>query len=157
VQERAGAIASRTRDATNQLASRVGDSYESARNRAGDVASQVGQTASQWSHDARDGIQYAGRRTVDYADENPLLLGALAIAAGVGVGLALPATQRENELLGETRDRLLGDARGLIDEARRTAQETAEAAREAARDVGRQARETTQELRSAASDPRISH
>ncbi|HEX5659288.1 MAG TPA: hypothetical protein VFX59_18970 [Polyangiales bacterium] len=157
VQERAGALASRAREASNQLATRVGEGYDSARNRAGEVASQVGQQASQWSHDARDGITHAGQRTVEYMDENPLLVGALAIAAGVGVGLALPETRRENQLLGETRDRLLGDARGLLDEARRTARDVGETAREAARDVQRQARETTQDLRGAVSDPRISH
>ncbi len=44
-------------------------------------------------------------------DENPLGVGIAAIALGVLAGLAIPSTRREDELLGETRDRLLDDAK----------------------------------------------
>jgi len=47
---------------------------------------------------------------VDFAEQNPLAVGALALVAGVGVGMLLPSSQRENRLLGETRDRLVSDA-----------------------------------------------
>ena len=39
--------------------------------------------------------------------EQPLLLGLLGIGLGAAIGAALPSTQKENELLGETRDRAL--------------------------------------------------
>lgn len=44
-------------------------------------------------------------------DEQPLILGALGIAAGVAIGYALPPTRREDEYLGETRDQLLQHAK----------------------------------------------
>lgn len=54
-------------------------------------------------------------------DENPLALGAGALIAGLCLGLLLPSTQRENELLGETRDSLMDQARAIVDEARTAA------------------------------------
>lgn len=36
--------------------------------------------------------------------ENPLMIGAAAIVVGAAVGMALPETERENELMGEVRD-----------------------------------------------------
>jgi ElaB/YqjD/DUF883 family membrane-anchored ribosome-binding protein len=146
VQHRVGELASRTREASGELASRVGENLDAARSAVADGLDVARSKVADGLDSARAQLTHAGRRSVDYADENPLLIGALAVAAGVGVGLALPATRRENELLGETRDRLLGDARGLIGEAR-----------EAAREVQRQARETTQELRTAVKEPRFSH
>jgi ElaB/YqjD/DUF883 family membrane-anchored ribosome-binding protein len=109
-------------------------------------ASELAARASHLGNEARSQLTHAGQRSVEYADENPLLVGALAIAAGVGVGLALPATRHENELFGETRDRLLDDAQSLLGEARQTA-----------RDVGATARDTGAQLERAVKEPRFSH
>ncbi len=53
----------------------------------------------------------AQRRTVRRVrrlnHQHPLLLGAAALGAGLLLGVLLPATRREDELLGPTRDRLL--------------------------------------------------
>ena len=40
-------------------------------------------------------------------NENPLLIGAAAAVFGAIVGLAVPETDRENELMGETRDSMI--------------------------------------------------
>ena len=39
--------------------------------------------------------------------ENPLAVGAVAIAAGTAVGLVLPSTRLETEYIGETGERLV--------------------------------------------------
>jgi len=63
-----------------------------------------------------------------YINENPLAVGAAAFALGAVVGLAIPATRYEGELMGEARDELLKKAqdkgsmlldrtRNLVDEA----------------------------------------
>jgi hypothetical protein len=57
------------------------------------------------------------------------LVSTLALAAGVGVGLLLPHTEREDELMGEARDRLLETAKGA-------AHELADATKDAAQSVG---------------------
>jgi len=45
--------------------------------------------------------------------ENPLAVGAAAIAVGAAIGLAIPETQRERALVGETRDRLMDKAQEM--------------------------------------------
>ena len=42
-------------------------------------------------------------------DEQPLVLGAIGLAVGAAIGGLLPSTRREAELLGGTRDQLLGN------------------------------------------------
>jgi hypothetical protein len=78
--------------------------------------------------EARYGLRRAGERSRDFARESPLAVGALAVAAGVGVGMLLPATRREAEMLGPARDRLIGEARD-------TAEQIGETARSAAREI----------------------
>lgn len=45
--------------------------------------------------------------------ENPLAVGAAAVAVGAIIGAAIPETERERELVGETRDRLIGKAQQM--------------------------------------------
>ena len=81
----------------------------------------------------------AGRRSLPAAlYENPLAVGAVALALGTAVGFTLPQTRRENELLGEARDT-------LIDRAQAVAQDTLEKVRQVAGDVVDQAQTTVQE------------
>ncbi|HEX5604009.1 MAG TPA: hypothetical protein VFX63_15720, partial [Pyrinomonadaceae bacterium] len=51
--------------------------------------------------------------------ENPLAVGAVAVAAGTAVGLMLPSTQFESEYIGETGEKLVESvedvARGALD------------------------------------------
>jgi len=85
---------------------------------------EVGQKARDMSRDARDrllGVEHDAR---DFALDNPLAIGAVAIAAGVGVGLLLPGTSRENQLMGETRARLMDDARRTAGRVAQTAKDT---------------------------------
>lgn len=128
VSERAGDLTHRAAAGIDQARSAVDETLESARSRVGelrtravDMSQELRHRAVEASHDLRDRasdlssqaygqLQRAGTRTLDYGNENPLAVGALAVVAGLGVGLLLPSTERENALLGETRDRLLDDA-----------------------------------------------
>jgi hypothetical protein len=55
--------------------------------------------------------------------------GALAAAAGLAVGLATPATERENELLGQAREQ-------LVRSAQESAEETLDKVQQVATDAG---------------------
>lgn len=61
-------------------------------------------------------------------EERPLAVGLAALGVGLLAGVALPATRREDELLGETRDDLLASARDA-------GQDALEKGREMARDA----------------------
>ncbi len=71
-------------------------------------------------------------------EERPLAAGLAALAVGVLAGIALPATRREDELLGETRDDLLDSARTAgreaLDKSKEAAREAVERVKESARE-----------------------
>jgi len=103
VTQHAGDIASSVTDKASTLAHTVGD-------KASDIAHTVGDRASALSGQAKDAAQSAVSATGDYITDNPLAAGAIALLIGVGIGLLVPATEKENQLLGETRDRLKDQA-----------------------------------------------
>ncbi len=86
--------------------------------RASDAIMEVG-------HDASIQARRATAAAWDFTEGNPLAVGALAIAAGVGVGLLLPNTSVENSLMGPSRDRLVGDARHAAEHMRYVAKDAA--------------------------------
>jgi hypothetical protein len=49
--------------------------------------------------------------------DNPLALAVVALAVGAAIALAVPETRAEQEMMGETRDRLVSTAREAADEA----------------------------------------
>jgi hypothetical protein len=91
--------------------------------------------ASDLSHEAREKMYRAQIGARDFAQENPLAVGAVAVAAGVGVGLMLPATRRENELLGPTRSRLMDEGSRLLGEAKETAERVKDTAKSTAQEL----------------------
>ena len=98
----------------------AGDAYSSVEKIAGETYNKVGDYGSQ----AREQYEY-------HIEENPLAVGALALAIGAAVGLAIPATRYEGEMFGEYRQQLIEKA-----------QETADNFIDRAKDAASQARET---------------
>ena len=82
-------------------------------------------------NEVRDSARQTVRRTQNQLQrmlhENPLLVGAAAVLAGAAIGASLPETQRENQLMGETRD-------SMIDRAQEAARDAANTVKEAASD-----------------------
>jgi hypothetical protein len=64
--------------------------------------------------------------------DNPLIVGAAAVAVGAAIGMALPETERENEWLGESRDNVLDKAQDM---ARNVATRAQQAVGEAAGEI----------------------
>ena len=94
----------------------------------GSTMSQVKETASDLAHRSTEALNNLSTRAKDTASsfgtrcahvlrENPLAVGAVAIAAGTAVGLILPTTRFETEYIGETGER-------LVDKAQEVARET---------------------------------
>jgi ElaB/YqjD/DUF883 family membrane-anchored ribosome-binding protein len=103
--------------------------------------------------DAFEQVQDAGERVVDQVQEqahraegfvqrqiqeNPLLVGAVAVAIGGVLGAMVRSTSREDQLLGDTRDRLLGTAseftQETMDKVGHVVQQAQESAKEEAAD-----------------------
>ena len=82
---------------------------------------------------ARSGWNGASSQIRRLLQRNPLAVGAVAATLGIAVGLAIPETDRENRLMGETRDNLAdrakGAAQGAVEKAKQIAGETIDQSR----------------------------
>lgn len=94
----------------------VGEYASTARDTVGQYASTARETAGEYAEAARERARYASeaaRRAAsnatstvdDWASENPVAVGMIALAVGAAIGMAVPATEIENRTMGETRDR----------------------------------------------------
>jgi hypothetical protein len=79
-------------------------------------------------------------------DERPLAVAAASLAVGMLAGLALPATRREDELLGDTRDELLESAREAGQDALEKGKEAAANAVERVKESVREQELTPEQL-----------
>lgn len=89
--------------ARQKLEGAAGDVKEHAQNAAANVQRRAGELGQEARHEAVD----AGRFIEDSYQGSPLLFGAATLGAGLALGLALPRTRVENELVGEQRDDLV--------------------------------------------------
>lgn len=96
----------------------AGDLAERAIDKAGDIGTKAQET---YHH---------------YLEEKPWAIGAVALAAGAAIGMAIPTTRYEGELMGEARMNLMnkvqGSANDFIDKAKQAAGEAGRAISEEA-------------------------
>jgi hypothetical protein len=114
VSETVGNIAGKTYEGVGSLASKT---YEGAGSAASKTFETVGDAASFAYNKAGD---LGGQMKINYnhyIEENPLAVGAVALALGAVVGMAIPTTRTENEYLGEYRDTVLEKAQTTAQEA----------------------------------------
>ena len=110
---------------------RYGDSGTGALNQvkesASDLANRSTEALSNLGSKARDGASEVSNRFGQLLRDNPLAVGAVAVAAGTAVGLALPSTRIESEYIGETSEMLVDKAqevaRGAIDKVQDAAKQ----------------------------------
>ena len=89
----------------------------SVKETASDLANRSTTALSNLGTKAKDSASTAGRRFGQVLRENPLAVGAVAVAAGTAVGLALPSTRFETEYVGEASEKLVDKAQEVAREA----------------------------------------
>jgi len=99
VQQTAGDVAGSVTGTASNVAGTVSDT-------ASNVASTVSDTASNLADQAQYQAQRLEDRFQQQLGENPLVVGAVALALGAALGLAVPTTEKEDQLMGEARDTL---------------------------------------------------
>lgn len=116
-----GDAASTAKDAVVGAASTAKDAVAGAKERVVDATAAARERASELKWQAREKTRYQARRAQmgfwQSMEERPLAIGAAALALGVVAGLMVPSTRKEDELMGETRDRLMERAREVGEEA----------------------------------------
>ncbi|MEO7095344.1 MAG: DUF3618 domain-containing protein [Polyangiales bacterium] len=132
-------VAHRIQDGASSVANRAGAVMHDVEDSVGSVASRATEGAAHLARDARDEAMYlargagrAGRMAMRRAQmgahrveegfeatmrDNPLAVGAVAVALGAAVGLVLPHTDREDQLMGDAKQRLVDRAQGIAHEA----------------------------------------
>jgi ElaB/YqjD/DUF883 family membrane-anchored ribosome-binding protein len=124
ISDKASAISDKVSTAANSAYETASNAMDSAMTGAKDMANRAYSKAGEYSNVAYDTYDH-------HINENPLAVGAAAFALGAVVGLAIPSTRYEGELMGETRDELLKKAqdkgsqlldktRSLVDDAANT-------------------------------------
>ena len=120
---------------------KVGDAVSSAREATSATLDSARERARELKYRAHYQMSRARYQSRDILQENPLIAGVAAIAAGAILGALIPETEKENEMLGETRDRLMDRgkdiARDGVNRARDVATAAAGAATDAAKDAAK--------------------
>ena len=132
------------RSLTDKAGDKLSDVKEAVTDKVADLTGQ----AEDRLHSAGDQARRQRRRASNWLeqqlDENPLLMGAAALAAGALVGLSVPETQAEDELMGEQSDRLVKQAKEVagekVEQAKKVARKTTAEAKSKARDVAKTAK-----------------
>jgi ElaB/YqjD/DUF883 family membrane-anchored ribosome-binding protein len=101
---------------------------------ASDLASRSTDALSNIGTKAKDSASAVSSRFQRMMHENPLALAVGAAVVGVALGLMLPETDKEREMMGPARDRL-GER----------VQDTAERVKDAAVEAGREVKETVKD------------
>jgi ElaB/YqjD/DUF883 family membrane-anchored ribosome-binding protein len=124
IKDKVGGAVSGMKDSVSEAAGGMAE-------KAGELKDQAGERIGDWGTQARQKSQRLRTNLEHAAEENPMALAIGAAVVGLALGLLLPETQRENQLMGPARDQ-------LVDRA----EETVERAKDAAVEAGREVKET---------------
>lgn len=122
----------RADETVSRVQERASETMEQAQQRAGEVAGEVQERAQQVATRAQRQVRRARGRIETMIDENPLAMGAVALAVGAAIGMALPSTRQEDRIMGKARDDLVERAEGVAEDAMHRAERVAEEAGKAA-------------------------
>jgi hypothetical protein len=142
---RLSAAKHKVQDVAGSAREKVGDAVGTAREKVGDAAGWTKEHALDLGHRAK-GQARALKGKAKYQasraktglwqtlEENPLMVGAATLAVGVIAGLLIPETEKENELMGETRDHLFEEVKEAGQEVLEKGKHVAEAVADKVKD-----------------------
>lgn len=120
--------------ALKKAGTRLRQGSKSAYDKAGhgieEAEHKLADTAARGRDIVQDKFRSVSRASREFAEANPLALAFGTLLAGVGVGLLLPSTSREDALLRPARARI----RGALGDARRVAEDVSSVAKDTIRD-----------------------
>ncbi|OWU68103.1 DUF3618 domain-containing protein [Marinibacterium profundimaris] len=134
------------RDRVDSARSSASDRLEAARQRIADGTEHLSEEGRARVIAAREKALEMRRRASanaergietaqDFYDQQPLVVGALALAVGAALGGALPRTQVEDDLMGQQSDDLFDEAERIFEEEKRKAAEVTKAVSDEVKDI----------------------
>jgi gas vesicle protein len=118
----------RIADAAHNVSDRASEAVHSVSERASHAKESLQHSASR----AGQRVRQTGRRVQQRFDKDPLLMGAIGIAAGALLGALIPESDKERELMGDARERVLKRAGRFAREKGEQVREVAEHVKDAA-------------------------
>ena len=115
VREGARTVADQFGNAASTLSDSASTAYEAGRKHAGAAAQTLSDAASTAASMGRSTAEMSASFVRRCAEE-PLVLAGVGVAIGAAVGAALPITETENRLIGDTSTRLKGEVARLAQE-----------------------------------------
>jgi ElaB/YqjD/DUF883 family membrane-anchored ribosome-binding protein len=106
----------------------VGEATEQAAATASHLKEQLSETGHHTTESARQGVHAAQQSYNELLREQPLLMGALAVAAGAAIGAMLPASSAEDEIVGQTSEKKTEELKGKAQQKMEEGQEQGAAA-----------------------------
>lgn len=125
-QEKASDVLDQARDTAGQLTGQVQETAQQAGQYVQEKVGQVREQASHLGEQAQQTLQGTGSQVQRTVENNPVPFGVAALVAGVLVGLALPSTQAENQMMGEKRDQLIDNAQSVAQDVKQRVQSVVE-------------------------------
>jgi hypothetical protein len=150
-------------DVAGNVKDRASELGHRTREKASELGGLTREKASELRYQTRNQARRAQTGFWQMMEENPLAVGVATLTLGILGGLALPSTRKEDELLGETRDRLVdrieevgrealdkgkqvaGTAVDTLKDEAENAGFTASGIADKVREVGRQTKEAVKE------------
>jgi ElaB/YqjD/DUF883 family membrane-anchored ribosome-binding protein len=136
-------------DKAHELTHRAGEVADTAKEKAGVVADRARERARERAGRLKAGAERGMHQLNQETHEHPLRVAAGAAIAGLALGMLLPGTRKENEVMGSARDEVMDRAGEAASRVRDVA---TEGARQVAETVKAEATEHRPELKSMAAD-----
>ena len=139
---RASSLASEARGRASQISSdarsRASEVTQRSKERSRELALRSKERGKMVANRSKERAMQARDAGTEAFDANPIAFGALALLAGIGLGLVLPHTRREDRMLGEQREKVVRRARRMADEARHIAVDSIKEGARAAKNTAKQ-------------------
>lgn len=149
VAEKAQDLTEKAQDATQRAVQKVRNTGERVVERARATGDRLTSRADDVSYRVREGARTTARRVENQFEESPIGIGAVALAMGLAIGLSVPATRKETELMGDARDKLVDKTRERIadttDKVERVVQKALPEVKNVVRDAAREVRESARD------------
>jgi ElaB/YqjD/DUF883 family membrane-anchored ribosome-binding protein len=127
--ERVAGLAGGVRERASGARERASHLAYDAKDRASHVAQDAKERATHLANEARERSRRVAERGRDRArrtreaarstySENPLVFASIALATGVGLGMMLPRSEREDRTFGPSRERVMTRVRNMAEKAK---------------------------------------
>lgn len=146
-------VAGTVADKAHDLTERAGDATQRVVEKAKEAGGLVAEKADAAVQSVQQRTRSGTRRLGNQFEDTPIGMGAVALALGLAVGMSVPATRKEAELMGDARDKLLDKTRERVAETTERVERVVERAMPEVKNV---VRDAAREVREAARDEGLS-